>query len=157
MQTNPLAILSNIDLVIFVDGIEGAKSYQIGPNVRIPLFDKNEDIVYIKQMDSNGYLSSLKAYRFEEIALVSKEESPTGISLNDIRQIIKEEIGSIKEDLVNGQQSITSVNIDADDSKQSTVNKNKQSFKPKHGSANVSGSNTRRDQQTADTGSMVNG
>ena len=157
MQTNPLAVLSNLDMIIFVDGIEGAKSYQIGPNVRKPLFDKNEDILYIKQMDANGYLSSLKAYRFEEIALVSKEDSPTGISLNDIRQIIKEEIGSIKEDLVNGQQSITSVNVDADASKQSVVNKNKQSFKPKHEPANASGSNTRRDQQRTDSGSMVNG
>ena len=157
MQTSSLAVLSNIDLLIFVDGIEGAKSYQIGPNCRLPLFDKNKDIMYIKKMDANGYLSSLDAYKFEKIALVNKEESPTGISLNDIRQIIKEEMGSIKEELVNGQQSIIPVDAGTNESRQPAVNKNKQSFKPKHESANASGSNTRRDQQAANSESMVNG
>ena len=154
MNTNPLAILSGVDLVMPVHGIEGAKSYQIGPNCRVPLFDDSEDIMYIKQVDANGYPVSLKAYRFEEIALVSKEETPTGISLNDIRQIIKEEIGSIKEDLVNGQQSISTINSGSDEYKSTASDKTKQPFKSKH---NASGSNQRREQSAANSGPVVNG
>lgn len=154
MNTNPLAILSGVDLVIPVHGIEGAKSYQIGPNCRVPLFDDSEDIMYIKQVDANGYPVSLEAYRFEKVALVSKEETPTGISLNDIRQIIKEEIGSIKEDLVNGQQSVSTVNSGSDEYKSAASGKAKQPFKPKH---NTAGSNQRTEQSAANSGSVVNG
>ena len=157
MNTNPLAILSGVDLVMPVHGIEGAKSYQIGPNCRVPLFDDSEDIMYIKQVDANGYPLSLKAYRFEEIALVSKEETPTGISLNDIRQIIKEEIGSIKEELVNGQQSVSTVNPGSDEYKPTASGKAKQPFKPKHESTGTSNSNQRREQSAANSGPVVNG
>lgn len=104
MQSN-LFQLTGVDLVVPVSGFEGAKSYPLGPSCRAPLFDDAEDILYIKSTDANGF-PSIKAYKFEEIALVDNN-SQNAISLNDIRSLIREELGMIKEDLINVQHPIS--------------------------------------------------
>ena len=104
MQSN-LFQLTGVDLVVPVSGFEGAKSYPLGPSCRAPLFDDTEDILYIKSTDANGF-PAIKAYKFEEIALVDNT-SQSAISLNDIRSLIREELGIIKEDLINAQQPIS--------------------------------------------------
>ena len=103
MQSN-LFQLTGVDLVVPVTGFEGAKSYPLGPSCRAPLFDDKEDILYIKSTDANGF-PSIKAYKFEEIALVDNN-SQNAVSLNDIRALIKEELGLIKEDLINAQHPV---------------------------------------------------
>ena len=107
MQSNVFQ-LTGVDLVVPVSGFEGAKSYPLGPSCRAPLFDDKEDILYIKSTDANGF-PSIKAYRFEEIALVDNN-SQNAISLNDIRSLIREELGMIKEDLINVQLPVPTNN-----------------------------------------------
>lgn len=107
MQSNVFQ-LTGVDLVVPVSGFEGAKSYPLGPSCRAPLFDDKEDVLYIKSTDANGF-PSIKAYRFEEIALVDNN-SQNAISLNDIRSLIREELGMIKEDLINVQLPVSTNN-----------------------------------------------
>ena len=107
MQTNLLQ-LTGVDLVVPVKGFEGAKSYPLGPSCRAPLFDDKDDILYIKTTDANGF-PSIKAYEFKEIVLVD-ENSPTAVSLNDIRALIREELGMVKEELINAQQPVSTNN-----------------------------------------------
>lgn len=123
MQSN-LFQLTGVDLVVPVSGFEGAKSYPLGPSCRAPLFDDKEDILYIKSTDANGF-PSIKAYKFEEIALVDNN-SQNAVSLNDIRALIKEELGLMKEDLIHAQHSVSKYDNTAGQSNghtNSTVNK----------------------------------
>lgn len=96
MQTSPFQFVSGLDL-IGVDGISEARSYPLGPNCRVPLFDKNKDVFYVKATDTNGF-PSVKSYKYEEIIL-SDQENSGSITLNDIRAIMREEINNaLKEE-----------------------------------------------------------
>ena len=101
---NQMFQLSGVDLVVAVKGIEGAKAYPLGPNCRAPLFDDSENILYIKSTDANGF-PSIKAYDFTERIIID-ENSPSAVSLNDIRALIREELSNVKEDILNAQQPI---------------------------------------------------
>lgn len=52
--------------LVGVTGIEGAKAYQLPPNSKMPLFDNDADILYLKTTDSAGY-PTIKAFKFEPI------------------------------------------------------------------------------------------
>ena len=113
MQNN-LFQLSGIDQLIPVHGIDGAMEYNIGQNCRVPLFDDSEDVFYIKTTDKYG-IPTVKRYRFEEEVPIGTDNS-NAVSLNDIRSIIKEELVSIKEELLNGQQPVSAIDNSATDS-----------------------------------------
>ena len=61
--------------LIAVTGFEGAKAYQLPPNSKVPLFDQNEDIIYLKTTDSAGY-PTIKAFKFEpvEVSQVNSQD-----------------------------------------------------------------------------------
>ena len=108
MQQN-LIQLSGVDLVVPTHGIEGAKAYPLGPNCRAPLFDDTEDVFYIKSTDANGF-PTVRKYRFEEEVMIDTNNSGNGVSLQDIRSLIREELGLVKEDILNAQQSVSATN-----------------------------------------------
>ena len=108
MQNNLLQ-LSGVDLVVPTHGLEGAKAYPLGPNCRAPLFDDTDDVFYIKSTDANGF-PTVKTYRFEEIVTVDPSNSGNGIALQDIRSIVRDELSSIKEELLNAKQPISTAN-----------------------------------------------
>lgn len=53
-----------INGLVSVTGMEGAKAYQLPPNSSMPLFDGNEDVLYVKTTDAAGY-PTIKTFRFE--------------------------------------------------------------------------------------------
>lgn len=53
-----------INGLVSVTGIEGAKAYQLPPNSSMPLFDGNQDLLYVKTTDAAGY-PTIKTFRFE--------------------------------------------------------------------------------------------
>lgn len=119
MQNN-LIQLTGVDLVVPTHGIEGAKSYPMGANCRVPLFDDTEDVFYIKSTDANGF-PTVKKYKFEEVVMIDQDNSGTGIALQDIRSLIREELSAIKEDILNGQQSIPTANSEQTDRNESGI------------------------------------
>ena len=40
---------------VYVNGIEGARAYQMPPNSEMPLFDANGDVMFVKVTDAAGY------------------------------------------------------------------------------------------------------
>jgi len=40
--------------IIWVQGLEGAKAYQIAPGVTLPLWDSDAQIIYLKSCDASG-------------------------------------------------------------------------------------------------------
>ena len=55
-----------------VNGLEGAKAFQVMPRETVALFDGNDDIFYIKSADDGGF-PTIKAYRFAEIDLTGEK------------------------------------------------------------------------------------
>lgn len=53
-----------INGLVSVTGMEGAKAYQLPPNSSMPLFDGDEDVLYVKTTDAAGY-PTIKSFRFE--------------------------------------------------------------------------------------------
>lgn len=63
VPTNTFTAPQPLEL-IRVTGMEGAKAYQMPPNSVVPLFDANNDIMYIKSTDGAGF-PSIRAFSFE--------------------------------------------------------------------------------------------
>lgn len=58
--------------IIWVQGIEGAKAYQLAPNTIIQLMDsENDGIFYIKVSDNIG-MSTLRIFKYSEIEAAPK-------------------------------------------------------------------------------------
>lgn len=53
--------------IVWVQGIEGAKAYQLSPNTNVQLMDsENEGIFYIKTSDNIG-MCNLRMFKYEEV------------------------------------------------------------------------------------------
>lgn len=86
--------------LIRVNGIEGAKAYQMSANSIVSLFDANEDIMYIKSTDGSGF-PSIRTFSFTEV----KEENK---NIEKVDYISREEFEEFKKELMNnGKQSIS--------------------------------------------------
>lgn len=73
MQQNP----SNqpVNGLVSVTGIEGAKAYQLPPNSSMPLFDQNNDILYLKTTDSAGY-PTIRTFSFKAVEQADQNPQP---------------------------------------------------------------------------------
>ena len=86
--------------LIRVNGIDGAKTYQMPANSTVALFDCNEDIMYIKTTDGAGF-PSIRTFNFVEI---TQNEKSTGSQ----DYISRQEFEEFKKELMNnGKQSIS--------------------------------------------------
>lgn len=125
-MTQNLMQLTGVDLIVPTHGLEGAKAYPLGLNCRVPLFDDTEDVFYIKSTDANGF-PTVKVYEFKERVVIDPNNSGTGVALQDIRELIREELLPIKEEILNAQQPISTTNR-----KQNKSNESADSTAPKH-------------------------
>ena len=86
--------------LIRVNGIDGAKTYQMPANSTVALFDCNEDIMYIKTTDGAGF-PSIRTFNFVEI---TQNEKSSG----NQDYISRQEFEEFKKELMNnGKQSIS--------------------------------------------------
>ena len=86
--------------LIRVNGIDGAKTYQMSANSTVALFDSNEDIMYIKTTDGAGF-PSIRTFNFVEI---KQNEKSSGSQ----DYISRQEFEEFKKELMNnGKQSIS--------------------------------------------------
>lgn len=86
--------------LIRVNGIDGAKAYQMPANSTVALFDSNNDILYVKSTDGAGF-PSIRTFSFTE----TKEEAK---QVENIDYISRKEFEEFKKELMNnGKQSIS--------------------------------------------------
>ena len=96
-QPFPQQITQNL---IRVNGIEGAKAYQMSANSTVALFDTNEDIMYVKTTDGAGF-PIIRTFSFTEI----KEDTR---ATQNTDYISRQEFEDFKKELMNnGKQSIS--------------------------------------------------
>lgn len=106
--------------IFWVNGIEGAKAWQLNPNSMVILLDsENEGKMYIKVSDNIG-ISSLRIFNYtEEIT------SPSGATINndlDLTQYVrKDELQNLIKELMTNEQSVPTVTTSDEGSNQSRV------------------------------------
>lgn len=109
--------------ITWVQGIEGAKAYQLMPNNNALLMDsENENIFYIKVADSIG-MCNLRKFKFQEIIDVPKPpESMVDVSKfitrDELNEILNKRFNGGKN---NGKQSIPAAKSETTE-QQSTSN-----------------------------------
>lgn len=82
--------------ILWVNGIEGAKAYQLNPNSRTILLDsETEGKMYIKVCDNIG-ISSLRIFNYEEELPADNINNETDLSLyvkkDELKELVKEAI-----------------------------------------------------------------
>lgn len=88
-QTNAPQISNS---VIWVQGMEGAKSYLVAPNSVVHLWDSENPVIYVKSADASG-IPSIKIidYKYRDDTEHSNKEYITQNDLNKFkRQLLKE-------------------------------------------------------------------
>lgn len=99
MNNQPMMTQEPIQNLIRVNGIEGAKAYQMPANSTVALFDANNDILYVKCTDGAGF-PSIRTFTFTEVKEVENETTK-------VDYISREEFENFKKELMNnGKQSI---------------------------------------------------
>jgi hypothetical protein len=57
---------SQVNGLVKVNGMDGAKAYQMPPNSAMPLFHESEDVFYLKVTDGAGF-PTIKAFSFSPL------------------------------------------------------------------------------------------
>lgn len=97
--TNNFGMIQQPQELIRVTGIDGAKAYQMPPNSVVPLFDANNDIMYIKSTDGAGF-PSIRAFSFAPIEQ-AQEPQTEYVSRSEFDKLVEEVKG-----LMDGKQPV---------------------------------------------------
>lgn len=113
-QPQPIPQMPTINRnnINWVQGLEGAKAWQLQPNSNILLMDsENDGIFYIKVTDNVG-MCTMRTFRYEEI-------TDFGKNAPDLSQYVtKDELVTILDQRIggkNGKQSVQSTKQSADE------------------------------------------
>lgn len=100
---NPQPTTTPTNNIVWVQGIEGAKAWQLNPNSMIILLDsEQEGKMYIKVSDNIG-LSTLRIFNY-----VEEVQTPSNTSSVDLSQYVtKEELATLVKELTRNEQSIS--------------------------------------------------
>lgn len=92
--------------IIWVQGVEGAKAYQLMPNSNAMLLDsENEGRFYIKTSDNVG-MCTLRTFAYEEV-----NSTPTDfITRSEFNKMIEELRGAINEQSISATKQIKPAN-----------------------------------------------
>ena len=80
--------------VTWVQGIEGAKAYQIPQNSNVILMDSEQNRMYIKTSDNIG-MCSLRMFDFTEVTDVSNSQNPSAPEMDMSQYVTKKELADI--------------------------------------------------------------
>lgn len=99
-QTNQFTQPQNTaQQLIRVNGIEGAKAYQMPPNSTVALFDTNSALMYIKMTDGAGFPTIRVFPLVEHLATQNNEQ-------NTAEFVTKSEFENFKKELMENVKSI---------------------------------------------------
>lgn len=80
--------------LIWVQGINAAKSYPVAPNTSVPLFDSEANVVYIKSADASG-MPSIKILDYN----VRDNESRRAESVPQMDFVTHNELADIQKEI----------------------------------------------------------
>ena len=94
--------------IIWVQGIEGAKAYQIPQNSNIILMDSEKNRMYIKTSDNIG-MCNLRIFDFTEITETSQGHNSVATQPALSQYVTRDELNNILEQLNGGKDNEQSV------------------------------------------------
>ena len=107
MNPTPVQPQEQTQNLIRVNGIDGAKAYQMPANSTVALFDSNEDILYIKNTDGAGF-PSIRMFRFEEVnEITNNGEKQDYISRKEFEEFKKELMNNGKQSIQRSKSNLT--------------------------------------------------
>lgn len=83
--------------LIRVTGMDGAKAYQMPPNSVVPLFDADNDIMYVKSTDGAGF-PTIRAFAFQPV-----EDKPEPVQQYVTRDEFDAAMKHLREAIDNGE------------------------------------------------------
>jgi hypothetical protein len=87
---------------IWVSGKAEADQYQIAPNTTIPLWDRNEQVIYLKSADQSGkYSMDILEYHSKNEEQKSKHEGITREEFQNTIDWLSRQINSIRSNMKN--------------------------------------------------------
>lgn len=111
---NPTSINNtSTNNIVWVQGIEGAKAWQLNPNSMVILLDSEvEGKMYIKVSDNIG-MSSLRVFNYVEETPSANKETINELDLS--QYVKKDELNSLIKELLNEQFISTTANATTTD------------------------------------------
>ena len=101
--------------IIWVQGLEGAKAYQLSPKSMAILLDNEIDgRFYIKVTDDIGMVSSFRMFDFQEVLTTPNATNNNDLDLSQF--VKKDELGNLMKEIMNEQLISTADGGSADDS-----------------------------------------
>ena len=96
--------------IVWVQGIEGAKAWQLSPNSMIILLDSEiEGKMYIKVSDNIG-MSSLRIFNYtEEIPTSANNNVTINNDLDLSKYVTKDELTTLIKEILENEQSVSTV------------------------------------------------
>ena len=94
--------------IIWVQGIEGAKTYQIPQNSNIILMDSEKNRMYIKTSDNIG-MCNLRIFDFTEVTETSQGHNSVATQPDLSQYVTRDELNNILEQLNGGKDNEQSV------------------------------------------------
>lgn len=80
--------INSQNAITWVQGLEGAKSYQLPANCNVLLMDSELDgIFYIKSSDNIG-MSKIRTFKYEEV--LQKEKETNYVTKDEVLKMLKE-------------------------------------------------------------------
>lgn len=90
-STQPSQAQQQLNVYAFVDGIEGAKAYQVKPGTKMLLMESQGNVCYLKQVNDQG-----QTIAFETYDLVKREAQPISNPNYITKEEFEKEISQIK-------------------------------------------------------------
>lgn len=110
---NSQGITTPTNNIIWVQGIEGAKAWQLSPNSMAILLDSEiEGKMYIKVSDNIG-MSSLRIFNYVEEIPANKNNVTVDTNLDLSQYVKKEELSTLIKDILNEQSISTTATTSA--------------------------------------------
>ena len=86
--------------VTWVQGVEGAKAYQLPPNSNIQLMDsENDGIFYIKMSDNVG-MCTLRTFKYTEITDQPKNDMSEYVKKSELEALLNSMLGGKNEQAI---------------------------------------------------------
>ena len=107
--------------ILWVNGIEGAKAWQLNPSSMAILLDsENEGKMYIKVSDSIG-MSSLRIFNYVEEFPSTVKNVTTNNDLDLSQYVRKDELTNLIKELMTNEQSVPTIESSNEDANKQRV------------------------------------
>lgn len=90
-----------VNTLIKVNGLNGAKAYQMPANQAVALFDQNDDYFYVKSTDGAGF-PTIKTFKFEEVTDAHFTQNCDYVTREEMEEYVKQLIRTAKAKLEAG-------------------------------------------------------